>query len=359
MSNVFEKLPKLGFGAMRLPQTNGKIDQPQFNEMVRYAMDQGINYFDTSFVYHGGNSEVALGIALEPFERSSYYLADKMSFWGANSEDFLDNAFKTSCEKLKTDYIDFYLMHSMNDDLFDKVKKLNAIEWALKKKQEGKIKYLGFSIHADYECLIKLLDHHKWDFVQMQYNYMDLDDNPGQRGYNELVARGIPIIIMEPLKGGVLSDIPEHIAEPYKALGKTNVEMSFRWLAELKGVVTILSGMSNPEQLKQNIEIFKNIQPLNAEEHAAISQVKKNIEQAQKVPCTGCSYCMPCPYGINIPETFKAWNLKSMQQNDNWISGADVDNNMLKQCAECGQCTSHCPQTIDVPNMFKKLLAEA
>ncbi len=351
-------LTKLGFGAMRLPYKDGDIDQQKVNEMVKYAIENGINYFDTSLIYHDGKSEVSLGIALEPFKRESYFLADKMSFWLVNSEEDLDKLFNTSCERLKTDYIDYYLMHSMTKEMFAKVKNLKAIEWALQKKKEGKIKHLGFSIHDDYDCLVDILNEHDWEFAQIQYNYMDLDDNPGKKGYDELVKRNIPIVVMEPLKGGALSNIPEHIATPFSELGKSNASFSFRWLAEQKGINIILSGMSDLNQLKENIELFKNISPLNEEEHQAILKVKENLKQLQKVNCTGCSYCMPCPIGITIPELFRSWNMRSMMKTHNWISGVDINKSLAEKCVECGKCMSHCPQNINIPEKLKQLVAE-
>ena len=350
---------KLGFGAMRLPtKPDGSIDQEHFNKMVAYAIDKGVNYFDTSFVYHDGNSEVALGIALEPYERSSYLLADKMSFWSANSEEFLETSFQTSLKKLKTDYIDFYLLHSLNELTYSKAKAVHALEWAIQKKKEGKIRYLGFSIHADYDFLLDVLKDYDWDFVQIQLNYLDTDDNPGLKGYEELAKRGIPVQIMEPLKGGVLTDLPDTVTAPFAKLGGSNASFAFRWLAEKPGIGVILSGMSSMEQVEANTAIFDEIAPLNDEEKAAIDQVKQNILDSQKVGCTGCRYCMPCPVGIDIPGSFKAWNNKSMQKNSNWISSTAVDKNKIQQCVECGQCMNHCPQNIQIPVMLKQLLQE-
>lgn len=352
------EISKLGFGTMRLPQIDGKINQDEVNKMIKCAIENGINYFDTSFVYHDGNSEVALGIGLEPFERESYYLADKMSFWDAKDSSYLDKQFEIQLKKLKTDYIDFYLMHCLNELTYKNAKNVDAFKWALQKKKEGKIKYLGFSIHADYNLLLDVLDECDFDFAQIQYNYMDINDNPGHKGYEELVKRNIPIMIMEPLKGGALVNIPDNLTKPYQKLGGTNISYAFRWLAEKEGIAVILSGMSDMEQVKSNIEIFTDIKPLSEEEHNAIEEVKKNIESTQKVNCTGCKYCMPCPVGINIPQTFRAWNTKSMSNTNNWISGTEIDKKQIEKCVECKKCMSHCPQNIEIPNMLKNILSE-
>jgi predicted aldo/keto reductase-like oxidoreductase len=351
-------LSKLGFGAMRLPHKNEEIDQEQVNEMVKYAVDNGVNYFDTAYIYNNGGSETALGIALKQVKREDVFIADKLPMRKIVSKEGLDDLFNTSLERLQTDYIDFYLMHALEGELLDTIIKYDVISWALQKKKEGKIKYLGFSIHDDYEFLLKVLNLNDWDFAQIQFNYLDLDDNPGEKGYLELSKRNIPIVIMEPLKGGLLSDIPDSVAKPFRDIGGSNVSYSFRWLAEKEGIVTILSGMSNMAQLKENVEIFKYIQPLNTEEHKAILEVEQNLRALQKVKCTGCRYCMPCPFGVEIPDIFKGWNTKSIHSGSNWISGSHIDYESAAKCVECGQCMTHCPQHIQIPDMLKSVISE-
>ncbi len=358
----FDKLGEismLGFGAMRLPQNNGVMDQEKTNEMVAYALENGINYFDTAHVYNDGDSERALAKALENIDRSSYYLADKMPLWEADSPEYLEKTFAESLERLNTDYIDFYLVHSVAKDLMDKVINLNVVDFIKQKKREGKIKHIGFSIHDDMDCLLEMLKLHDWEFVQIQYNYLDIDGEPGDAGYKELLKREIPIIIMEPLKGGILTDLPEIITQPYREFSGSNASFSFRWLCEKEGIACVLSGMSNMEQLKENIDIFNNVKPLSQQEHAAIAKVSENVKKHQKVPCTGCAYCMPCPVGINIPESFKAWNTKSLNKpSGNWIFGDQIDYDKAASCVECGACVSHCPQHIEIPQMLQKLVIE-
>lgn len=360
LENLGVKLSKLGFGAMRLPvDANGVINQEAVDEMVAYAMAQGVNYFDTSIVYHNGQSEVALGKALRHFSRDSYYVADKMSFWGVETPEQLDTVFEGSLERLGMAHIDFYLMHAMNYGLFDKMKKLDTINWAIEKQRQGKIKYLGFSIHDDAELLRQLLDVHNWDFVQIQYNYLDEKDRPGKEGYDELVRRGIPIIIMEPLKGGLLATIPDHFKAPLTALNPnvSAASYSFRWLAEKPGIACILSGMNQLPHMIDNINTFKNLSPLTDAEHDAIEQIKLRIQESQKVPCTACKYCLPCPLGIDIPSIFGNWNIHAMNQSGNWISGGDIDYSAVAQCIACGKCIKKCPQHIQIPDKFKELLA--
>lgn len=352
------KTSKLGFGAMRLPKIEKEIDQKQVNEMVKYAFDHGVNYFDTAYVYGGGTSEIALGKALKQFNRKDFFIADKIPFFEKTTKDDLDKILNTSLERLGTDYIDFYLMHALDKKKVAKMKELNGIEWAKEKLKEGKIKHLGFSIHDDYETLLDVLSLYDWDFAQIQFNYMDIDDAPGEKGYEELKKRNIPIIIMEPLKGGILSDIPDNIAKPFRDLGGSNVSYGFRWLAQKDGIATILSGMSNNEQIKQNIDVFENITPLNNAEEKAIEMVRENINNSQKIGCTGCSYCMPCPHGVNIPELFKAWNVSALRPKGNWINWGDIDLENAGKCVSCGLCSTKCPQHFDIPKKIKQLIDE-
>lgn len=360
MSNIRKmniQLSKLGFGAMRLPKTDGVIDQDQVNEMVKYAYENGVNYFDTAYVYDGGKSEIALGKALKQLKRDDFYIADKMPLWLVKNESDLDMIFNKTLERLQIDYIDFYLLHSLDSETYPLIEKFNVIDWAKNKLSEGKIKHLGFSIHDDYDFLLKMLSIYDFEFVQIQLNYLDINDNPGLKGYEELEKREIPTIIMEPLKGGLLADLGDDIAKPFRELGGSNVSYSFRWLAEKKAIKTILSGMSSLEQLKQNIDEFNNLKPLTTDENNAIITVKHNIEEKQKVKCTGCRYCMPCPFGVTIPDLFKAWNTKSMKPK-NWVSGSNIDYDTAQKCRECKMCVRLCPQHIDIPNKLKEMIAE-
>lgn len=348
---------KLGFGAMRLPEDGPYIDQKEVNKMVQYAVDHGINYFDTAVVYPG--SEQALGIALSQIERDRFYIADKMPFWGTNTMDNLERNFQGSLKKLQLDYIDFYLMHFLNRNLIGNMLRSKALEWAKQKQKEGKIKYLGFSMHDDYEFLLEVLQMHDWNFVQIQYNYLDEKDNPGQKGYDELVARGIPVITMESLKGGILADISNKINKPFRDLGGSNASFAFRWLAEKPGIMTILSGMSCLDDVKKNVKIFENIKPLNDSEHRAIKQVASDLLSVAKVNCSSCGYCLKaCPQKINIPALFKAWNTRALQKRGNWISGCELNYSEASSCIECGACLEYCPNKIDIPYKLRQLVNE-
>lgn len=357
MSEKFGKVSKLGFGAMRFPMKGEQIDQEQVDEMIRIAYEAGVNYFDTAYVYNDGASEEALGKALRRFPRDTFFLADKHPFYDVAAPEDRDRFFETSLRRCGVEYFDFYLIHCITSRNFQNILNQDMVKWAIQKQKEGRIRYLGFSIHDSIGLLRQMLDMHDWDFVQIQYNYLDVQGEPGRAGYEELLRRNIPITIMEPLKGGVLVNLPSGLAQPFRQIGATNQEMAFRWLAEQKGILTILSGMSTLEQTRDNLKIFSELRPLDDAQRQAIEAVRENILRAQKVPCTGCAYCMPCPMGINIPASFKAWNTKAMNTGSNWISGTAINAESIQKCVECGQCAAHCPQKIDVPTKLRELLA--
>ncbi len=351
-------MSKLGFGAMRLPLLEkGTIDQAKVSEMVDLCILGGINYFDTAYIYHSGRSEAALAQALAKHERSKYFLADKMPMSLVKNHLDLDKYFKESLERLNTNYIDFYLLHALSENAHQKVYDLEAVKWMQSLKATKKIKYMGFSIHASDEALEKYLKMADWDFVQIQYNYLDENDRPGRKGYERLVKAGIPIIIMEPLKGGLLANLPSHMTSPYQMLGKSPQNLAFRWLCEHEGVATILSGMSTIEQIRDNLSIFKNEDPLTPMERSAIMMVSDVVLQSSKVACTGCEYCMPCPAGVDISTAFRAWNSKAFNYGK-WISGTDIDYNNARKCTNCKKCVSKCPQAIDIPAKLQEMILE-
>jgi len=360
LTNVYFGRPvsKLGFGAMRFPKKDGEIDQKTTNEMIRYALEHGVNYFDTAFSYENGENERNLATALKAsgYPRESYTIADKMPFWKADSKEYLDKTFEESLRNLETDYIDFYLFHAQNEKLFEKALSFDAINWVNEKKRQGKIRYVGFSIHDSYDVLVRILDANQWDFVQIQYNYMDENDRPGKAGYDELVKRGIPIVIMEPLKGGMLSDLTDNIASPFRELGGSNASYSFRWLCDCPGIMTILSGMKAVEQVKENVEIFDSPKPLKTAEREAIAKVVQNVKEQNRIGCTGCGYCQPCPKGIVIPEIFHAWNSRPLYTGDNWVNGLDVNVKSASNCVKCGACVAKCPQKLAIPEKLAEIV---
>ena len=351
----------LGFGAMRLLKKDDVIDQETANRLIRTALDHGVNYFDTAFGYGSGANERALSAALRAsgYPRDAYMIASKMPFWSADSPAFLEETFQKTLSNLGTDYVDFYLMHAMNAELFEKVERFGAIEWVNEKKRLGQIRHVGFSIHAPLDLLRRILDANNWDFVQIQLNFLDEDSDPGLAGYEELCRRNIPIIIMEPMKGGTITGLPADITAPFAAMGNTAAYYGFRWLAEKPGIMTILSGMNTDAQLEENLRIFDDPQPLNDAERAAVAAVCANVKAALHVSCTGCGYCQPCPAEIRIPDVFHLWNRQALQ------GKASVNPERLQKaleqaqsCLACRACESRCPQHIPIPDKLAEFVAE-
>ena len=351
----------LGFGAMRLPRKDDVIDQEAANRLIRTALEHGVNYFDTAYGYGSGANERALSAALRAsgFPRDSYMIASKMPFWGADSHEYLEETFNKTLQNLGTDYVDFYLMHAMNEELFDKVLRFGAIEWVNEKKRQGKIRHIGFSIHDSIGLLKKILDANDWEFTQIQLNFLDEKDNPGLEGYEELRRRNIPIVIMEPMKGGTITGLPAHIVKPFGDLGGTAAYFGFRWLCEKPGIMTILSGMNADAQLEENLAIFDDPQPLNDAERTAVKSVCANVQAALHVSCTGCGYCQPCPADIKIPDVFHLWNRQALQ------GKASVNPERLQKaldqaqsCLTCRACESRCPQHIPIPDKLAEFVTE-
>ena len=351
----------LGFGAMRLPKKDDAIDQEAANRLIRTALDHGVNYFDTAYGYGSGANERALSAALRAsgYPRDAYMVASKMPFWSADSHEYLEETFQKTLENLGTGYVDFYLMHAMNAELFEKVERFGAIEWVNEKKRLGQIRHVGFSIHDTPAMLRKILDANAWDFTQIQLNFLDEKDNPGLEGYEELCRRNIPIVIMEPMKGGTITNLPASLTAPFTALGNTAAHYGFRWLCEKPGIMTILSGMNADAQLEENLAIFDDPQPLTGPERAAVAEVCENVHAALHVSCTGCGYCQPCPAEIKIPDVFHLWNRQALQ------GKASVNPERLQKaldqaqsCLTCRACESRCPQHIPIPDKLAEFVAE-
>lgn len=349
-----EKISRLGFGAMRFPN-----DRKEIKKMIDEAYYNGVNYFDTAYVYE--NSEVELGNVLKDYKRDTFFVTSKLPAWRINKNKSADDLFNESLERLKVDYIDYYLIHSIDEESIELVKKYDLVNFCLNLKKEGKIKHLGFSIHADMKVLKEMLSlTNQFEFVQIQLNYLDYISEPGFEGYEYLTSKNIPVVVMEPLKGGTLSILPDEIAKPFINLKKdySYSSYAFKWVMENENVKVILSGMSDSLQVKDNLKTFSVENKLTIKEKEAIEEVKNNIINHQKVPCTGCRYCMPCKQGVDIPGCFKAWNTKSMNTS-NWISGTNLpEKGTPDKCIECGACMKHCPQHINIIEKLKEVRKE-
>lgn len=370
--NLNIKPSLLGFGAMRMPFKNGitgDIDEEKAIEMIRTGIDSGINYVDTAFPYHDGNSEFVVGKALKDGYRQKVYLATKNPVWLLEKPGDWTKYLDQQLEKLDVDSIDLYLQHAFDKSRFENFKKLHCYEEALKAKEDGKIKHIGFSFHDSYDVFEEIINEYPWDFCQIQLNYLDEEYQAGMKGLKLAASKNMGVVVMEPLRGGRLGDkMPEDVKDEFeKAIpDKSNVEIAFRWLANLPEVGLFLSGMSSLEQVKDNIRIcsMEDMVPEKAITEKEVAAIKKIADQWNKrtlVGCTACNYCMPCPAGVHIPQSFSAYNVfgssvpsAEMKAKKQYKEIVD-EGGSAAQCVACGQCESACPQGIKIIDNLEKL----
>lgn len=354
----------LGFGCMRLPEVDGHIDEELAMQMFDEAIKAGVNYFDTAYMYHGGASEEFVGKALSRYPRDSYYLATKLPVWDMNCREQAFEIFENQTRKLKTDYFDFYLLHDMEDETVKKVEDYGLIEVIDTWKKEGKIKHAGFSFHGDYDLFEHMLGLYDWDFCQLQYNYMDTEEQAGDRGYELAKEKGIPVIVMEPNRGGSLARLPEPVSAILKEKdpNASDASWAMRWVATHDNVKIVLSGMTTMEQVQDNLKTFSPFVPLSDEEQALMVSVAKSLNDRVMNRCTGCGYCMPCPGGVRIPMHFRLWNEYHMYEDErhskNWWKIRINESNHANNCLECGRCEDRCPQHVSIIEDLKKAAAE-
>ncbi|MCQ1536620.1 aldo/keto reductase [Methanosarcina sp. KYL-1] len=362
-----EKASILGYGSMRLPVLDGavdNIDEEKAIELLRYAIDHGVNYVDAAYSYHGGKGEVFLGKALADGYREKVHLATKLSCKRVNCKEDMDRFLNEQLEKLRTDCIDFYLLHAVKKSYWEKLKKFGVIEFLERARAAGKIRYTGFSFHDELDVFKEVLDAYPWDLCQIQFNYLDEDFQAGTEGLKYAAEKGIAVVIMEPLRGGNLaSKVPEEAQKVWERskIKRTPAEWAFRYLWDYPEVSVVLSGMSEMGHLKENLRIADEglANSLSPEEKNLIAEVKGIYKTRIKVNCTGCKYCIPCPQGVNIPR-----NLGYL--NDVYVLD-DVENARFQygvllapeekagNCVECGECEEVCPQGIEIRKMLKKV----
>ena len=358
------ELSILGFGCMRFPRKMGVIDFTETEREIITAYENGINYFDTAYIYPG--SESTLGEILEKHRiRDKVYIATKLPHYLIKSREDLDEKFKEQLKRLKTDYIDYYLMHMLTDaDTWARLKALGIIEWIEEKKQSGEIRQIGFSYHGNSEAFCALIDAHDWDFCQIQYNYMDEHSQAGRKGLTYANSKGIPVVIMEPLRGGKLvthlPDSAKKIFDDY-AVKRTPAQWAFRWLWNQPQVTVVLSGMNSDEMLRDNIATASDVEigELGDAEEAMLKEVVAAINAKMKVGCTGCGYCMPCPKNVDIPGTFAAYN-RRFAEGKFWAyvdyfmcTALRTNSTAASNCIGCGKCEKHCPQHIEIRKHLK------
>ncbi len=360
----------LGYGCMRFTTSGGKVDLDKAEKEIMAAFEAGVNYYDTAYVYAG--NEVALGTILERTGiRDKIYIATKLPHYRLKENDDPDRYFMEELKRLRTDHVDFYLMHMLNDvPAWERLVKMGITDWIDEKKQSGQIRQIGFSYHGNSDDFCGLLDAYDWDFCQIQYNYLDESSQAGVTGLQYAKEKGIPVIIMEPLRGGrLVNGLPKKAVERFHAAApdRSPAEWGLRWLWDQEGITCVLSGMNSLEMVKENVRIAADCPTgsLTAEEKAVIADVCRIIRDNELVGCTGCRYCMPCPKGVDIPGVFSVYNrLKS--EGKYTALREYFKNTCLRHdftgagnCVKCGKCEQHCPQHIrirdELENVKKKL----
>lgn len=353
----------LGVGCMRLPQTaDDKVDETEAVRIIRTAIDKGVNYVDTAYMYHNGESEKVLGKALKDGYREKVMLADKMPVWLAKDEAGMREIFEEQLRRLDTDCIDMYLVHNVTVPVWKRAKKLNLMPFLDEMKAQGKIKYIGFSFHDTFEFFKEVLEEYPWEFCQIQLNYMDKDHQAGVQGLKYAAEKGLSVIIMEPLKGGRLTDaVPPTVQKLWDEAGtkRTPAEWAFRWLANMPEVTVMLSGMSSMEQLSANIDTLSSddISQLAPDEKELINKVSDEYNRLIKYSCTGCKYCMPCPHKLEIPKIigyYNDWNVYEQNPSTkaeymDWLG----DGFHASDCAGCHLCEEKCPQALPIVQAMK------
>lgn len=365
------QLSILGFGCMRLPTSNGNIDEPRAIAMIHKAAEEGVNYFDTAYIYQRGKSEILLGKALAGDLRKHVNIATKLPPFMVNKLDSAKKIFQTQLERLQTDYIDYYLLHMLIDKaMFERLVSLGVMEWLEDLKKKGVIRNIGFSFHGtrpDFEALLRA---YPWDFCQIQYNYMDENNQATKAGLLLANDLGIPVIVMEPLRGGKLvTRLPEQVKREFASFlpQRSPAEWALRWVWNHPQVNVVLSGMSDEEQLKENIRIASVAEAgsLSEKELDVFARVKAVLLDKTKVPCTACGYCMPCPHGVDIPGCFSYYNDKYLMNSRSAkfeymrnLGGMAVKPSNASLCQRCGKCESHCPQRIEIIKQLRQVTRE-
>ena len=359
------KTSLLGFGCMRFPTLeNGKIDEPESERLLDTAYKAGVNYFDTAYPYHDGDSEPFVGRVLNKYDRGSYYLATKLPCWEVHTLKDAKRLFESQISRLDKDYFDFYMLHSLGQESWKRMVDLGVVEYCEKLQAQGRIRHFGFSFHDEHSVFEEIITYRNWDFCQIQLNYMDVDEQAGMKGYLLAEKLNIPVIIMEPVKGGSLADYPPDISSVFSKIRPkaSTASWALRWAASLGNARVILSGMSSMEQTKDNLQTFSPFEPLNKEEEKAIADVADMLKVRVNNGCTGCKYCMPCPFGVEIPYNFQIWNTYGIYRNKGaakWSWKIETeDKYKAKNCTDCGLCEAACPQKIHIREDLKKLQIE-
>ncbi len=362
-----DRLSILGYGCMRFPTKGNAIDETEAQRQLLAAIEGGVNYLDTAWIYHGGKSESLLGRVLsQDGLRDRVKIATKLPTYLVRRASDIDRYFDAQLERLQTDRIDYYLMHILSDvGAWERLKALGIVEWIARKKQAGQIVNLGFSYHGSKAEFRALVDAYDWDFVQIQYNYLDENNQAGKEGLLYAAGNGLPVIVMEPLRGGkIVNSLPKEVTslwEQAKPAKRSAAEWALRWVWNHPQVLLLLSGMSTMEQVQENLRVASEAQAgeMTAEQLEYFDKARRVLSEKTRVPCTGCGYCMPCPAGVDIPTCFTCYNIKNngsfkprfnyLRDTGAWASSPGV----ASRCVQCGKCESHCPQHIRIRDELK------
>ncbi len=368
-----EKLSILGFGCMRLPVQEGRINEDKAAELIRLAIDNGVNYLDTAWPYHSGESENFLGRTLTGGYREKVHLATKLPSWMMTSRRDMDFYLNAQLQKLKTEQIDFYLLHALNGYHWANLQKLGVLDFLNQAKADGRIRNAGFSFHGLFQDFQEIVDAYPWEVCQIQYNYLDEELQAGTAGLRLAAARGLGVIVMEPLRGGSLgmSPPPPDIASIWQQAEtmRSPAEWALQWVWDHPEVTAVLSGMNEATQIRENLAIAERAAPnaLNSEEKKIISRAAETYRRIMPVPCTGCGYCKPCPEGVDIPNCFDTYNTMHMFGSpeetkyvyairlSGMISGQP---GFASQCIQCGECLDKCPQELQIPELLENVINE-
>jgi hypothetical protein len=358
------RVSALGFGAMRLPTkgTDAEVDEAQAIEMVRHALDCGVNYIDTAYVYHGGTSETVVGKALAGGYRQKTHVATKLPIWNVRKIEDCDRLLDEQLARLQSDRIDFYLFHCLQKRTWPKLRDLGVLQWAEKAQRDGRIGHLGFSFHDSCDVLVEILGDYDWEFCQIQYNFVNEDVQAGTKGLHYAASKGLSVIVMEPLFGGTLANPPQPVWEIWNQHPCRPADVALRWLWNKPEVSLVLSGMSNLEQVKQDLESAcrSGVGWLDENEATLVSQVQEEYRKLSPIPCTKCGYCLPCPNGVNIPVNFELFNNATVFKGGSVMLCRNLYDSMpeaerAKACLACGTCEEKCPQGIEIGKMMRQV----
>ncbi len=363
MGNTGVAVSPLGFGTMRLPEKDGKIDRPEAIAMIRWAIDHGVNYVDTAYPYHGGESEIVTGLALRDGYREKVSLATKYPVWKMEDGADLNTVLTEQLEKLQTDHIDFYMLHAVGRERWEKTILPNGLmEQLLQAKKDGRVRHIGFSFHDDLKLFKEIVDYwDEWDFCQIQLNYVDKTHQAGLEGLEYAASKGLGVIIMEPLRGGYLARLPERVEDIFRQRDKDPVELALDFLWDRPEVSLLLSGMSTMEQVRQNVAFAEKarVHMLEKEDGELLEKAEAMLRSFAEIPCTGCNYCSVCPQGIAIPQIFTAYNKcrVSMElfMGRKYYREAGKEGALADACVGCKACEGQCPQQIPISQWMPEI----